>query len=473
MKKVILVTNNLTMIESFKANGPKHGYQLLSTLNNKSTLFNDIKMLEQANNLPDIMIVTEGFDNRYQTPTWEILIKIKKAIPSLRIVYAVGPVETTDLPKMNILAQLVKADIYDILVGNQIEEETLFSVMDKPFTFEQVCSVLNYENKTSEFDPSKGYGNVILVSSIKPGSGKTFFATNLAISIAKYGQSKRLADGTLTKPKVAIVDGDLLNLSVGPMLRVDNYDKNMFTALGQIRKFVSDDGVYTATDEELANIKTFVRGCLTRRKDIDNLYCMVASDPNIRSLMDISPAHFFFLMECLIKAFDVIIVDSNSSFDHQTTAALFEMASRIYLLMDMDYNNIQNNLRYTKKLAALGYEQKLHYIINKDLPFEVQEKCFTDLDYDLSILQSEGIVIDHRIPLVDAAKMKSLDYNAQMLVLDDDKSTENARVAIHEIANDIWKIDVSKFEDNVSDVKNSRSEMIKKLSNKIKNELNN
>lgn len=476
MKKIILITNNMNLSDALRSHGPDRGYQVLATLTSKGTLINDIFGMEAAGNMPELAIVTEGFDPSNGTPTWELVLKIKQTFPALRIVYATGPVEASDHSRLRVLARLVRGGVYDILTGSRVDEDTLYAMMDEPRSFEDVAFYLEYEREGEGFDGSKGYSNVILISSMKPGSGKTFLATNLAVAIAKYGQFKRSTEGQLIKPRVAIVDGDLLNLSVGSMLRVDNYDKNMLTALNQIKKYVSKDGVYSLNDDELTNIKNFVRGCLTRHKEIDNLYCMVAPASDLNVLGDIYPVHFFFLMEQLVRAFDVIIVDSNSAFDHQTTAALFELASEIYLLMDLDYNNLQNNVRYADKLEELHYDHKTHYIINKDLPMDVLASCVTDLSYDLQMIQDQGIVIEHRIPMVNSAKIKALDYNAELLIDDETSKTEAARIAILEVANDIWKIDKHRLEakeDDTEDVKISKASLLDKLSDKIVDVLNN
>lgn len=476
MKNVVLITNNINLSDTLKNNGLNRGYHVLTTFTSKVSLIDDFSNLESTRDLPDLALVTEGFDTSDNTPTWEMILRLKQRFPLLRIIYATGQISPDDSNKLRVLARLVKGGVYDILIGNRIDEAAIYEIMDNPRTFEDVASYLEYEKSDTDFDRSKGFSNVVLVSSIKPGSGKTFLATNLAIAIAKYGQFKRGSDGQLIKPRVAIVDGNLLNLSVSSMLRVDNFDKNMITALNQIKRYVSKDGTYSLNDDELVNIKNFVRGCLTRHKEIDNLYCMVAPTSDLSSLSDIYPVHFFFMMEQLVKAFDVIIVDSNSAFDHQTTAALFELAAEICLVMDLDYNNLQNNVRYFDKLKDLGYEHKIHYIINKDLPLETLASCVVDLAYDLQVIQEQGIAIEHRVPMVNNAKMKSLDYNAIPLIDDNTSKTEAARIAILEIANDIWKIDRHRLEarsEDSEELKSSKISLLDKLSDKIVDVLNN
>ena len=56
-----------------------------------------------------------------------------------------------------------------------------------------------------------------MISSIKPGCGKSFVSTNVATAIAKFGDKK---DGR--QPRVCILEADLQTLSVGTLLSLED-----------------------------------------------------------------------------------------------------------------------------------------------------------------------------------------------------------------------------------------------------------
>lgn len=473
----IVVISNIDAIASLLAGnvGKSLGYHLVKKITAKKDVAAGLKEVSDSGIGADTILISEGFDKEdHSITTWELILNIHNEYPDARIVYLAGDIDETDVASLRILGKLVKKGIYDIIVGSRMDEKTLIDALTNGKEYADVEKYALYDQASDEFDPRTGYEQVVLVSSMKPGSGKTFLATNLAVAIAKYGQLKRIDDQRMVPPRVAIVDGDLLNLSVGALLRVNNNNSNMATALSQVQQYVPASGRYELNDETLENLTKVIRRCLVPHKDIDNLYCMVAPNIDYDMLSSLSSAQFFFMMERLLKAFDVIICDSNSSFEHQTTSALFEMASRVYMLCDMDYNNICNNVRYNEKISKLGYGNKLHYILNKDIPYEVAHQCLYDMEYNGGEFQKNGILIDYRIPMVDNSKMKELDYNARILINDNDPTTELARCAVLEIANDIWKIDINRMKDEDDGSSNKvRKEFLAKLGKSITNTLNN
>lgn len=439
---LVIATNNKNLIEALT-----HKYTVLASFFTREELERDINNLIEE---PDILFVTEGF-NCQGVPIADLLIKIKKNNPDLRIIYVQSSEFTSGTKK--ILTRMVENEIYDIAIGDEIDLPTIEKLIENPKTYGDASKIL-------ESDDTEVYPNIFTISSLKPGTGKTFLATNLAVAIAKYGQKKRLKNGRLTDPRVLLVDGDLLNLGVGTMLRTDNYDRNMLTALQRIAKFIPEDCRYTMSDSDVENIKKYVRACLCEYRGCSNLYIMAANTISLDELAHIAPVHFYFMMQMLVRAFDVIIVDSNSAFDHQTTAVLYELSGSIFLMLDNDYNNIQNNLRYVNKLAEMGYDDKIHFIVNKDLTREAEMNCLEDLDYNTHSIGD--LVLEYRIPLIDAGIIKTIDYGEELVVTSN--KAKAAKDKILEIADSIWKIDYSKVE--VSSVPTKKP-------NKIINILNN
>ena len=423
---LILATNNDSIVEAFKKYGK---YNIVAAFKQKNELETNLPYLNEN---PEVLLVIEGFDFQ-GTSVADTLITVKKNNPGLRVIYILGSEFNNGIKK--ILTKLVENEIYDIAIGDEVSMNSMVNLIENPRTYADASKIL-------EDDDSEVYNNVFTFSSLKPGTGKTFLATNVAVALAKYGVKRRMANGRFRDTKILLVDGDLLNLGVGTILRTDSYDRNMLTALQRIAKNIGEDGHYSLSDTDVDSLKTFVRNCLYNYKGCSNLYVMSANSISLEELSKISPAHFYFMMQMLVKAFDAVIVDSNSAFDHQTTAVLYEISSRIYLLIDNDYNNIQNNLRYIDKLTEMGYDDKIIFAVNKDITKEAELSCLEDLEYNTNSIGN--LIIDHRIPLIDAGIMKTIDYGEE-LVVTSTKALE-ARDAILQLADSIIKIDYTKVQ---------------------------
>ncbi|MGO0862453.1 AAA family ATPase, partial [Clostridioides difficile] len=174
----------------------------------------------------------------------ELLLTIKREYPKLRIIFLAGEVDEKNKEKYKELAVLVKAGIYDILHKKSIKPREIVHLIENPNTRKQVEYLLKYEkdnviyeDEIVEIEEEKevkdlekeGYKNVYVISSIKPGTGKSFLSTNIATNIAKYGRNK---DGS--RPKVAIVESDLQNLSVGTLLQIEDNNKNLKNVMEKI-----------------------------------------------------------------------------------------------------------------------------------------------------------------------------------------------------------------------------------------------
>ena len=168
---------------------------------------------------------------------------------------------------------------------------------------------------------------------------------------------------------------------------------------------------------------------------------MVSANISFDDLASIQPEHFKFLLESVYSAFDVVIVDMNSSLEHRTTHAIFEEAGRVYFLLDPDYNNIKNNIRYQAEVSKLGIEDRIRYILNKDIPEDEMYQYVEDLDYTLSEFENVGLEISHSIPMIDPNVINNRTFHGIPIVLDRSPDTLPASDAILEIANEIWKID--------------------------------
>lgn len=412
---IALALNNEKVTEALT----KNGYNIVADFKDEKEL-NEISSLIER---PDILVLSANFCDM----SVRKVSSLKNVNPYTRFIYIMSDADYTSGTRKK-ASKLIQNNIYDIHIG-EVKLGDLIKSIENPKSFEEVSELL----ETSDND---SYPNVTTVASLKPGSGKTFLATNLAVAIADYGQDKRV-DGRMKRPRVLLLDGDLLNLSVSTMTRVDNYDRNMLTALKKIGQLVNEDGSYNMDINEVDQIQKFVRNCLALYKGKDNLYVMAATDIPFEDLEGIAPSHFYFMVQMLHKAFDVVIVDSNSAFDHQTTPALYELSGRVLLLLDNDYNNIQNNIRYIDRLSDLGYDDKIHFIVNKDLTWNQEQECLENLAYDTKTIGD--LMIEHRIPFGNPGTIKTIDYGDKLLV--ETNELPDVKKAILDIADDIWKID--------------------------------
>lgn len=445
--KLLLATKDKEFAEALKEH-----VEVVAIIETRSDLEKQIDDLIQSDL---ILFMTEGFDCE-GVGIDEILIKYKKRYPSLRIVFLKAE-EYNNRTKV-MLQKLVENGIYDIVIAEEVTLGDILNLLNNPKTQTDVSKILDSPKYTGT------YGRMFLFSSLKPGTGKTFLATNVAVAIAKYGQKTRTKDGNMMEPRVLLVDGDLTNLGVSTLLRAENFDRNMLHALKQVRNYVGENGELLVTEGEMPQVRSKIISYLTRYKLTPNLYIMGANNIPREELDKIAPEHFYFMLQQLISSFHVIIADSNSAFDHPTTAGLYDMSGHIYLLLDNDYNNIQNTVRYYRQIKELGYGDKVKFIVNKNLSRDTELTCLEDLEYEVK--EIDGLSIENRIPLVNAGVMKTLDYSGDLVVLSD--KAPDAKKQILDIADGIWKIDYSKVEEeeNILRDKDKKENKLVSLLNK-------
>ncbi len=175
------------------------------------------------------------------------------------------------------------------------------------------------------------------------------------------------------------------------------------------------------------------------------MYALVSSELDWSEAADITPNHYFFVLECIYGAFDVIVADMNSGIDHVSTQPLFWLSSRVYSLINPDSNNLKENVRFRKELDRLNIQDKTSYILNKDINEVIEKKLLDDMDYEPEAELAPGMVISHRIPYTDPVMLANDIYKGTPVVLDKDPEAKDARDAILGIANEIWKLDENKM----------------------------
>lgn len=391
----------------------------------------------------------------------EFIIQFHHIFPEVRVIYISPDVDLTKVTFVDRLCQLIDNGIYDIYYGETINKQMIQDFLKNPRTrdYNQPLLVLRKRNREEVFRRyedaedkfcekndnksenitelfSNGYDNVVVVSSIKPGSGKSFISTNIAANIAKYGKIKFNGQ----KPKVAIIEGDLQTLAVGTLLGVRDEKYNLKTALDKIATIMDDEGNLIGDREDLEQIKKFIMKCFLPYEEINNLYVLSASQVNFNEWVTINPYHYFYLIESIVDEFDVIIIDSNSSLEHKTTAPILQLANICLYVIDLEYNNIRMNIRYQQTLKELGILKKVHYVLNRDITKFIAQNFAEPLEYDADSLARDFHVIG-RIPLIDASVILNRLTRKRPIVLDTTLNTLDARMEFTNICDKVWPMD--------------------------------
>lgn len=416
------------------------GYEVLTTLTSKDKILSTCKGLQ-----PDILVITEGLPSTMSTVNY--LLAFHQQMPQIRIVFLAGPVDMDNIAKVTELATLVEAGIYDIYHEKKLSKAILTELLTLPKTQNEVNYLLQYKQNES-FDDSgfdldndfqdeeeektvEGRNNVFVVSSIKPGTGKSFFATNLSTAIAKFGKFK--SNGQ--QPRVALIEGDLQNLSIGTLLQIENDKKNIKTALDAIAKVVDDEGNIIGSDADMERVNSYVISCFQPYYHARNLSALVGSQIRMEDMENVSPYHYYYLVEVVSNYFDVVIIDSNSSLQHVTTLPVLQLARTCYYIINLDFNNVRNNARYKLTLESLDLAPKLKYVLNEDIG---KDSRFAEkLEFNADMLDEAGFKTEARIPTIDKSIFLNRLYEGKAIVLDKTPYTLEAREQICKVADQI------------------------------------
>lgn len=196
-------------------------------------------------------------------------------------------------------------------------------------------SVTGFVNQINGIEEKKDRCKVITTFSNKGGIGKTTIAINMALELAN-----------ITKEKVALVD---LNLQLG--------DVSTFLDLApgfNVAHIVNN----------LDNINSeFLLNSLEQYEDT-SLY-VLADPPYLEQAKDISAEQISKLFELLKQTFSYIVVDTSSSFDAKTIAAL-DNSDLILLVSIVNLPAVRNCQRCLDLFENLGYpREKCRVIVNR------------------------------------------------------------------------------------------------------------
>lgn len=394
---------------------------------------------------PDILIISEKLSGDELLSG--IAIDIKQKLPNIRIIYLAGSVDLNNMNKINKLGAMVLAGIYDIITERKVNKGLIKSILESPKAKSDVEYLLRYfiekkkdndinmeyEEEIAETEIIDDYyKNVFMVSSIKPGTGKSFVSTNIATCLAKYGEE---INGH--PPKVAIIEGDLQTLSVGTLLAIEDDKHNLKTVMDKIATIISPDGNFVNDDLKINEVNEYILNAFKPYSKCKNLYALVGSQLTMEEIEGISPLYYSYLIDIVSQKFDYVIIDSNSSLLHVTTYPLLSMVNKSYYILNLDFNNARNNMRYRHTLKNLGVYDKVKYILNEDLtdsPDNVEK-----LQFDSNVL-SESFELEAKIPIIPKAIFLNRLWQGTPIILDDTDYTLKARYELSKVSNQIHKI---------------------------------
>ncbi len=209
-------------------------------------------------------------------------------------------------------------------------------ILPAPLNKNSVLSAVDYlresESLSSRLTASEG--ELLAFLSAKGGSGSTFLSSNLGYTLAATGK------------KVLLVD---LNLFFGD-LAANVTDRQSSSSVLDI-----------ARQGDILDVSLLASSVLAAR---DNLYVLAA--PQLPYRIDVlTPAVLQKILELALSQYDFVILDVGRTLDPTSIKAL-DMASRIYLILQLALPAIQNVKRIETVFEGLGYAQgKLNMVVNR------------------------------------------------------------------------------------------------------------
>lgn len=430
-------------------------------------------MLKQMTELPECILISDMINGDEELI--ELILRVHKEYPSVRVIYMAGALDTKDLARMDQLGMLVVNGIYDIIVGKvtptlirdvivypKVKDSVSYlttHLLSKKAEIQNAAVGFEYEGFGEQEKQRERKNNMFIVWSSKPGSGKSFISANLATAIARYG---------VDRPKVALIDGDMQNLSIGNILSIKpDPDRNLKVAMQTVQEIL--DG-RCDTEERMRRAEKRIKNCFVRYKGLTNLDVLAGSALSPREAygLNLEGKHYQKLISIIDDLYDYIIVDLNSSIFSPSTYTLMEMCKEIYCVINLDYNNILNSARYKDSLKAFNIDDKIHYVLNQDFTNDGSGAFGTDkeeLNMTGDNIEEKIVHLDARIPNIEPSIFFNRQLDGRPIILHKKQYTAKVRLAILKLAQRICPIDqsvIDELEDSLGNTHKGFFSMFKK-----------
>lgn len=415
MKNIVVVSQNLDEI--------KHKISECGDVNISmaTTIPSRIIPYIMENGSTDAVIGVLSAENTESLP--DALFEVRRNFPNVRVGLVASSLDMSSSENQQAVRIIEGAGI-SVLLSDSIEE--LNSFLNGNHS--NADDALIVENKVPD--------NIIVITSAKAGSGKSFVSTNLATILAMYGRGKQNGKGA--KPTVLLVEGDLQTLSVGTLMGVANTEHNLKNALKQIATIVDANGNVIGTAEQQYNVRHFIEECcLLANKKINNLATIVSAEFSLEERETVSPYHYFYLLNVLSELFDIVIVDSNSAIEHKTTGPVLQVARDIYMVVTADYDGVRVASKIRAEYDLLGCGDKIHFVLNKCLTKQQQARSSEKSDFNPEEYFDKKKIVA-KIPFIDQVIQYNSIYSRSPLVMSKKPETLMARMAFTKLAANIW-----------------------------------
>lgn len=253
------------------------------------------------------------------------------------------------------MASRVSAYFKEVLMvvsGHEMSLDTIKACMEagirdflqRPFTASDVRIVFEKHRQALIADSGIGdrTGRIVTVFSNKGGLGKTTIAVNLALALSE----------TVGRP-VALVD---LNLQLGDITTFLDVEPKQ-TIVDIARNIGRVDAAYLESSLAQYTCKN------------GTLYVM--ADPlHVEDAEELTADQINAVLTVLRATFEYVVIDTTTSFDSKTLAAL-DLADHILLVSMVNLPSIRSSQRLLNLFERLGYdEQKIKLIVNRYMPGE-------------------------------------------------------------------------------------------------------
>jgi len=457
VKRVLLATSEPKLNEAIKKNVNNFGIEIIGIADNELVFQSCLKQ-----NIPDIILISKRFEFNNLSVV-DYIIRLHNNLPNIRIIYLAGQLNDFDVIKQKELMKLIESGIYDIYTEKVISMPLIKQMLAFSKKYEDVAHLNQIKGELPDYqefdeieieddnpddeiididiDFNKVYDNVIVVSSIKPGTGKTFISSNLAMALSKNGTRKPNQE----RPKIAYIEADLQNLSVGTILALKNqknYLKEVLTAIGSL--FDENNKIHVTLNKK-KQVDDLILNSFQQYMSVKDLYSLAGSHFLPQEILKIKDVYYNYLIDVVSQNFDIVIIDTNSSLTNTTSLPLLNLCKYAFFIINLDYNNIKNNGRYQKYLTEIGLRDKIFYILNEDIQLENRSllgiPTFEDLICDSELLEKTGLKLLGKIPAIPKEIFFNRLYDGRPIILDNTEFTLKTRLEISKIANNIWPLD--------------------------------
>jgi len=243
-------------------------------------------------------------------------------------------------------------EVFMVVSGEDMTLETIRACMEagvrdflkRPFMESEVRAILEKHKLSFMVNHEEGdrTGRIITVFSNKGGLGKTTIAVNLALALSEAVGSP-----------VALVD---LNLQ-----------------LGDITTFLDVEPKQTIVDiaRNIGRVDAaYLEGSLAQYT-CKNAKLFVLADPlHVEDAEEVTADQINAVLTVLRSSFEYVVIDTTTSFDSKTLAAL-DLADQILLVSMVNLPSIRSSQRLLNLFERLGYdEQKIKLVVNRYMPGE-------------------------------------------------------------------------------------------------------